>query len=162
MSTKYGQNFLLQSGVKKFVTYVNKFIPPKSLLIEIGPGTGNITKQLYKSHYLVGYEIDTSFISKLQGYNIIWKDFLKSNIQSRYFIGNLPFYCAKDILQLLDQLEFTTCIFIIGRYLYDRIKNIDNINYKVVLLDTISGKGYQPTCTMKTVVVMLSKNHAGI
>ena len=80
-----GQNFLKDENILKKISEsitTNK----QDLIIEIGPGTGALTKHLVnKNSQLVCYEIDTRMESILKKYEnnqtkIIYKDILESNI----------------------------------------------------------------------------------
>jgi 16S rRNA A1518/A1519 N6-dimethyltransferase RsmA/KsgA/DIM1 with predicted DNA glycosylase/AP lyase activity len=67
--------------------------------IEIGCGTGNITKVIPEPK--IGYEMDTSFALNLQIFNnIIFEDFTKAEVNNsfRVLVSNLPFNKAFDIL----------------------------------------------------------------
>lgn len=109
---KYGQNFLQDNGViNKIVSSLN--VSENDLIIEIGPGSGALTKKLAETGaFVLAYEIDReleSTLKPLQGekINVIFDDFLKRNIQNDikninydklYIIGNLPYYITTPII----------------------------------------------------------------
>ena len=82
-----GQNFLQDINVlTNIVKSAN--IKDNSLTIEVGPGSGNLTKEIAKvSNQVLCYEIDTTLkellkdnLSELDNVDIIYKDFLVSNV----------------------------------------------------------------------------------
>lgn len=111
---KFGQNFLTNDTIpNKIVSSSN--IKEDSLVIEIGPGAGALTKILAtKAKQVLAYEIDTSLedilAENLLGYNnveIIFDDFLNRDVSQDikkydykylYVIANLPYYITTPII----------------------------------------------------------------
>ena len=59
---RYGQNFLIDDNILKNITEVAE-ITSKDLVIEIGPGLGNLTEYiLNKASYALLVEIDSKMI----------------------------------------------------------------------------------------------------
>lgn len=112
---KFGQNFLQDNNI---LDKISKSINPNEndLIIEIGPGSGNLTKYLQKHHsYLLCYEIDISLKEKLESITnskttFIFKDFLETNIEDDinkiphenvYVVANIPYYITTPIIEKL-------------------------------------------------------------
>jgi len=106
-----GQNFLKDEQVLKKIA--NSFsINSNDLIIEIGPGTGALTKYLVqKSSSLLCYELDERLQPLLISFksdkcNIIFDDFLKRDLKQDikdtyehiYVIANIPYYITTPIL----------------------------------------------------------------
>ena len=112
---KFGQNFLNDKNIlQKIASTINP--NPNDLIIEIGPGSGNLTKYLQKFNcYLLCYEIDISLKETLDNLKndkttIIFKDFLESNIkedlqtipyENIYVVANIPYYITTPIIEKL-------------------------------------------------------------
>lgn len=115
-----GQNFLKEDSiVKKIVSCAN--IKEKTLVIEIGPGAGALTKVLSKqAQNVLAYEIDSRLEIILdkellhhENVKIIFDDFLKRNIKKDlenysydhlYVVANLPYYITTPIItKLIDE-----------------------------------------------------------
>ncbi len=112
---KYGQNFLVDDNIlRKIDDLIEK--ESKSLVIEIGCGSGKLTKVLCnKFDYVLGYEIDLEvkdiLFSNLLGfsnYEIIFDDFMNRDISldlQKYnynylaVIANIPYYITTLILE---------------------------------------------------------------
>lgn len=109
---KFGQNFL---NDKSIINNITSSINPTEddLIIEIGPGSGALTKNLVKyNSNLICYEVDKDLETTLNQITndktqIIFDDFLKRDIQSDiskidyknlYIIGNLPYYITTPII----------------------------------------------------------------
>jgi len=111
---KFGQNFLKDDTIpSKIISYSQ--IPEDTLVIEVGPGAGALTKKLANNcKQVLAYEIDTS-LEDILDYNlrnysnikIIYDDFLKRDIKQDlegyqykhlYVIANLPYYITTPIL----------------------------------------------------------------
>lgn len=111
---KYGQNFLKDDSIpNKIIEYSN--ILDNSLVIEIGPGAGILTKKLaIKAKYVLAYEIDISLKNRLNevlsdydNVKIVFDDFLNRDIKNDilsyeydhlYVIANLPYYITTPII----------------------------------------------------------------
>ena len=118
---KYGQNFLIDDNiVSKIVDFPVK---KRSLVIEIGPGDGRLTRYLcQKFDKVLAYEIDTDVEDKLNSnlnqydnYKIIFSDFLKRDVLSDlkneqydnlYVVANLPYYITTPIIEKVIELNF--------------------------------------------------------
>ena len=110
---KYGQNFLINDNVlNRIADSINP--TEDDLIIEIGPGSGTLTKKLKKYNAnLVCFEIDTDtkvFLDKLEDdkTRIIYEDILETNIneiissikyKDLYIVGNLPYYITTKIIK---------------------------------------------------------------
>ena len=108
-----GQNFLQDENILKEIANT---IPTNEsdLIIEVGPGTGALTKYLKgKKSFLICYEIDTRLKEILKKYEdhktkIIFQDFLQANIEEDisffpyeniYIIANIPYYITTPIIK---------------------------------------------------------------
>lgn len=105
-----GQNFLVDDNIKKkIVSSAN--IDEKSLIIEVGPGKGAISKYLVKLGVpVVAFEIDTRLreeLSKIENLEVVYGDFLsvdlnsvlsKYNYENVHLIANLPYYITTPII----------------------------------------------------------------
>lgn len=106
-----GQNFLKDENI---INKISDSINPNKddLIIEIGPGSGALTKKLVnKESDIICFEIDKrleSILNEIIASNlrIIYEDFLKIKIsdyiESKYkrvfFVGNLPYYITTAII----------------------------------------------------------------
>ena len=123
---KYGQNFL------KDTTILDKIIQSmpnnNNYMVEIGPGLGDLTKNLVKYKDMTAYEVDTDLISILKSkfaiqieegkLKLIHTDVLvawdkqKTLHDGKYdLIANLPYYIATNII--LRAFEDRNCEHII-------------------------------------------------
>lgn len=111
---KYGQNFISDVNLINSIISKSK-IAEKSLIIEIGPGAGALTKKLVETNNTVlSYEIDNELIpilkkqlSDYNNFNLINDDFLKRDLKKDvekyifeeiYVIANLPYYITTPII----------------------------------------------------------------
>jgi len=109
-----GQNLLVNQGIlDKIVTAAE--ITSNDLVLEIGPGTGNLTKKLIqKAGRVIAIEKDRRLVSELQstikksGTEIIEGDILKFNIgnlklkDGKYkVVGNIPYYITSQLIRII-------------------------------------------------------------
>lgn len=124
---KFGQNFLQD---KKIINDIVSSIDASEgdLVIEIGPGSGALTKCLALSGALVlAYEIDTELKKDLgilenDKVKIVFDDFLKRDIKedikdikynNLYIIGNLPYYITTPIVTKIIEEEIPLKVMVI-------------------------------------------------
>ena len=114
-----GQNFLQDEAVLKKIASSIK-TEKNDLIIEIGPGTGALTKYLKeKGSFLLCYELDERLKEILkkeenEKTKIIFKDFLEANIEEDskifpyeniFIIANIPYYITTPIIKHIIHLE---------------------------------------------------------
>ncbi len=135
---KYGQNFLKDDSIpRKIVEAAN--IPDDTLVIEIGPGAGALTKFLAtRAKQVLAYEIDDSLeeildtnLIGLDNVCVIYDDFLKRNIlkdlsnysySHLYVVANLPYYITTPIITGLVEsgLDIEKIVVMIQKEVADR------------------------------------------
>lgn len=110
----FGQNFLNDKQILEKIVRESK-IKEKSLVIEIGPGSGSLTKLLSQvSQNVLSYEIDNRLedildenLSDCHNVEIIFDDFLNRDIledikkyqyDNLYVVANIPYYITTPII----------------------------------------------------------------
>ena len=135
---KYGQNFLKDNTIPQKIIEISK-IMEDSLVIEIGPGAGALTKLLAKkAKQVIAYEIDDSLeeildheLLDFDNVHVVYDDFLKRNVQNDlhrytyshlYVIANLPYYITTPIITKLieDSLNVEKIIVTVQKEVADR------------------------------------------
>ena len=134
----FGQNFLQDKNIiKNIVDKTN--IKENSLVIEVGPGSGALTKELAQvAKYVLCYEIDTrleeTLDETLREYNniqIIYDDFLIRNIKEDindynydniYFVANIPYYITTPIIEkiIASKIDFNGVSVMVQKEVADR------------------------------------------
>ena len=115
---KYGQNFLIDDLVLDKII-LNADIQKGDLVIEIGPGLGNLTKRLCeRAGHVVAIEIDKNMVdiltkeyNKLENLTILNQDIMQANLNeiiSEFsdwhkvkVVANLPYYITTPIIMKL-------------------------------------------------------------
>lgn len=135
---KYGQNFLRDISIPRRIVDVAN-ISTDSLVVEIGPGAGILTKVLAsKARNVLCYEIDESLEpildSELISYDnvdIIFDDFLNRDIAKDiekyhyshlYVVANLPYYITTPIItKLIDaNIDLEKIVVMVQKEVADR------------------------------------------
>ena len=110
---KFGQNFLTDDNIINNIITRSE-VDKDTLVIEIGPGAGALTKKLSTvSKNVLCYEIDDTLkeildnnLQECDNVEIVFKDFLKSNpledikkyeYKKLYVVANLPYYIKIQI-----------------------------------------------------------------
>ena len=116
-----GQNFLTDKNIIKSIVDIG-YIANNDVILEVGPGTGNLTefifkknpKQIYaieKDYNLVNF-LNEKFEGKIKIINEDILNFKINNISNEKFIiyGNLPYNISTQILTqwIVDQQQFSS------------------------------------------------------
>ena len=174
LKKKFGQNFLIDKNIlKKIFNLINL----KNLnILEIGPGSGNLTSYILKSFpkYLTIIEIDNDLqenlkrkFSKFDNIEIIHGDFLKDNkiLNKKYdlVIANLPYNISSQILIKLSISKFrpNRMILMFQKEFADRLleKNLNSLNsiincfYKTKKHFEISNTSFYPVPKVKSAII---------
>lgn len=133
---KFGQNFLIDNNIlTKISDSINA--TENDLIIEIGPGSGALTKKLKaKNANLICFEIDKDtkiYLDKLEDKKtkIIYEDILATDIKESikninynnlYIVGNLPYYITTKIITTIINLELNPkeMVFMVQKEVADR------------------------------------------
>ncbi len=148
---KFGQNFLRDNHIVNKIVLESQ-IPEDTLVVEVGPGKGILTKELSKNvKNVLCYEIDEELqyeLIKLQEEytNVKFKfcDFLNSDLNSDlkkykykhlYFISNVPYYITTPILmKIMDsKLPFEKIVMMVQKEVGERFSaKPGNKNYSSI------------------------------
>ena len=139
-----GQNFLLNNDIIKKIVELGK-VTTQSNVIEIGPGTGNLTNEILKKNpkFFAAIEKDNNLYKELKSkykskielinqdvLSIDWKKYKNKNI---IVFGNLPYNISAKLLINWIMLEnsqniFNKFILMLQKEVADRI--VANVNSK--------------------------------
>ena len=143
MKKKFGQNFLKNQNVIENIINLLK-INEDSLIYEVGPGDGSLTKEIIKKKpkFFLAVEIDKSLKSNLdilfvnKNYKLIFDDAIKFD-ETNYFkknatiIANLPYNISlklliKWIFQYLSNQWFSEMILMFQKEVGERLTATEN------------------------------------
>lgn len=184
---KFGQNFIIDENIINSIIRIAN-LDKDTLVIEIGPGAGSLTCKLAESSgFVLCYEIDQSLKNILDeslrdvvNVNIIYKDFLKENINEELkkykyskicVVANLPYYITTPIVTKIidDKIPVEKMVIMVQKEVGDRFKATPNskdygslsvfLNYYFDIkkeLD-VSKNVFLPRPNVDSVVITLSK-----
>ena len=183
-----GQNFLIDKNIiDKIVNSID--LSDESLIIEIGPGSGALTKELVKlKSNVVSFEIDTrlreelsAIESEYKNLTIIYKDFMKENLKDflngmkyskLYFIANLPYYITTPIInKIINESDPDEMIFMVQKEVADRFLAVPSTkeynslsvflqyNYDISKVTLVSKNCFFPKPKVDSMVVKFSKRN---
>ena len=184
----FGQNFLKDSNViNKIVESID--IDKDTLLIEIGPGSGALSKKIIPlSGFALLYEIDVRLkeilydeLSENDNYKIIFNDFLLQDIKfdlqnynykKVYVVANLPYYITTPIITKLIKEVLPDKILIMvqdevasrlaskeGSKKYGMISVLIGSKYDVRKLFKVGRNCFLPVPNVDSAVISLIRNN---
>jgi len=149
---KFGQNFLID---KSIISKIILAMPKNSTIVEIGPGLGDLTKELLNNaQQVIAYEVDerlceylkSEFKGSLEDRSLelkcgdVLKEWEKNGSLAKepyYLVANLPYYIATNII--LKALEDGNC------------KGILTMVQKEVALKFASKEGKKEFCALSVI-----------
>ena len=183
---KYGQNFIIDNNIIQNI--INKSnIDKETMIIEIGPGAGSLTKKLGEvSKNVLAYEIDEKVKPILEkniypNTEIIYDDFLKRDIKKDlekynykklYVVSNLPYYITTPIVFKLieEKIEIQKIVVMVQKEVGDRfnakpktkqynaLSVIINYYFKVKKILDVSKNVFIPKPNVDSIVISMTKN----
>ena len=139
---KFGQNFLKDINIVKRIVDVSG-IDSNSLVIEVGPGGGGMTRELAsRAKNVLAYEIDNDLedelFKRLEGFDnvdVLFQDFLTSDLvndvanyeyDKLYFVSNVPYYITTPILLKIIEsgLDFNKIVIMVQKEVGDRFTTL--------------------------------------
>ena len=139
---KFGQNFLKDINIVKRIVDVSG-IDSNSLVIEVGPGGGVMTRELAsRAKNVLAYEIDNDLedelFKRLEGFDnvdVLFQDFLTSDLvndvanyeyDKLYFVSNVPYYITTPILLKIIEsgLDFNKIVIMVQKEVGDRFTTL--------------------------------------
>lgn len=178
---KLGQHFLHdENTVKKIVDAI--LLNKSRHMIEIGPGTGVLSKYLYRNDFdFKAIEIDTESLEYLRvnypDMNVLEGDFLKMDLQSiiekdTAIVGNFPYNISSQIffkvIENRDKVPFL--VGMIQKEVAERLKEKEGSKvygilsillqtyYDVEYLFTVNENVFTPPPKVKSAVIKLTRN----
>lgn len=182
---KFGQNFLQDNNIiRKIVETAN--IEKDSLIIEIGPGRGALTKYLVEKGQVLAYEIDTELKDYLEkefadnSVDFIFEDFLQRNIKEDikkykynklYVVANLPYYITTPIITKLieEQIDLEKMVVMVQKEVgerfsatkgtkdYSSITVFLNYFFKIKKEFIVSKNAFIPKPNVDSIIISLNK-----
>lgn len=184
---KYGQNFLNDQGILQKI-YTSISPNPNDLIIEVGPGSGNLTKWLQKYNCnIICYEIDKSLQEQLESIKnektqIFIKDFLEADLtadlstikyENLYVIANIPYYITTPIIKKITFANINPqgLVLMVQKEVADRLsakpKTKDygyitvllNYFYDIKKLFNVSKNCFYPRPNVDSAIIKLTPNN---
>lgn len=180
---KYGQNFLNNDKILDDLSN-SFFIEDNSMIVEVGAGSGVLTKRLItKNVPVISFEIDESlkeYLDKISCDNlsVVYKDFLSINLKDYldsykhiYFVANVPYYITTpiiskfideniipDVMVMTVQKEVAERLSAkVGTKNYGAISAILNYYYEVEYLFTVDRNNFYPVPNVDSAVIKFTK-----
>lgn len=136
---RYGQNFLIDENIISKIINAAK-IDDNTLVIEIGAGSGILTKALSKgAKHVLAYEIDKTLapilekkIKDIKNITLVYDDFLKRDVKADLnnyeyekliLVANLPYYITTPIIKKIinDKLNVFNIVIMIQKEVAERL-----------------------------------------
>ena len=159
--------------IKRFTEYSD--IRPDETVLEIGPGTGNITEALLnEARYLICIEKNPKYIPILEDrfktadtLKIIQDDALKTYLpKHERLVSNLPYMISEAFFQRTLRLSFKSATFIVSKGFaetllaepgekYTKLSWQAQLFYDITHHETVSSEAYFPEPRISTAIISL-------
>ncbi len=168
-----GQHYMID---KKLIRYIvdEAMLLPDDVVLEIGCGHGELTREIAKKCAVVAVDIEDNEIS---GKNII---FVKGNILELFsdlyekhgfnkIVANIPYNISEPLMRLIFKVNLETIILTVGKSFSEiltskdgRIGIIANELYDIEVLKKISPKSFRPMPRVESALVLLEQRDIDI
>ncbi len=185
---KFGQNFIKNEMIVEKIVEESEILDD-TLVIEVGPGRGILTKEICKkAKQVISYEIDLelkpfldSQFSSIENIQIIYDDFLKRDIKKDisqyqykeiYFIANVPYYITTPILmKMMNILDVSKIVMMVqkevgerfsaqcGSKSYSSISVYLNYFFDIKKLFVVDRSEFVPVPNVDSIVISLTRKN---
>lgn len=169
---KLGQHFLMDRGaISRIASYAD--LGPEDNVLEIGPGSGNLTEALAaRAGHVYAVEIDCDLAGQLSGrfanVQVINEDALKVELPHyNKIVSNLPYHISSKITYRLLSRAFDTAVLMYqwefakrlaastGSEDYGRLAMIVGFFCRIEILEKVSKMAFRPVPQVDSAVVRL-------
>ena len=179
---KYSQNFYKnRATLLDVIQSIN--ISKKDTVLDIGAGTGNITKELAKySDNVIAYELDSNLFNtlkkNLEEYSNVKarnEDFLITELPRKKFkiFSNIPFFLTSDIINKITDIKSNldqAFLFVqkesayryIGKSLNTQISTILSFKYSFSIIDTFKREDFKPIPSVDIVLLKIERKNTQV
>ena len=168
---QYSQHFTVDLKlIKRVVGYAE--LTKKDIVLEIGAGTGNLTKELLKkSKNVIAYEIDTAFTKKLESLksknlDIKYTDFVTSRLPKfDKIVANIPYNASEPILTKLMTHNFKVAVLLVGKRFAtilttakrgNRLSILAPAFFNVECLEDVPASAFDPAPSVSSTVIRMT------
>ncbi len=168
-----GQHYMID---KKLIKYIvdEAMLLPDDVVLEIGCGHGELTKEIAKKCKVVAVDIEDN---KIHGKNVI---FVKGNILEIFLglheeygfnkiVANIPYNISEPLMRLLFKVNIETTLLTVGKSFSEIIVERDNRMgiianelYDIEILKKISPKSFHPMPRVESALVLLEQRDIDI
>ena len=187
---QYGQIFLMDKNILDKIS--SSICPGKNdLIIEIGPGSGNLTKRLkeYKAS-LVCFEIDKSldkYLNLLEDdkTKVVYEDFMNINLdefvknynyENIYVIANIPYYITTPIIEKItfSNIKVKSLLLMVQKEVADRLSSTNgnreygyitvllNAFYNINKLFNVNRNSFYPVPNVDSAIIKLDSKECNL
>jgi len=169
---KLGQHFLMDRGaIERIAIYAE--LQPEDRVLEIGPGTGNLTEALVsRAGHVYAVEIDPDLAAQLSdrfsSVQVINGDALKVELpECNKIVSNLPYQISSGITYRLLSRPFDKAILMYqwefaqrmkaraGSEEYDRLAMVVGFLCRIEILEKVSKMAFRPVPQVDSAIVQL-------
>jgi len=149
------QHFMIDGNViKNIVDFAN--LSKNDIVLEIGSGSGNLTKELKKECKVVTVEIDDKFEADIKGnaLDISFPKFTK-------IVSNLPYSICEALFWKLLRYKFDLCVLTVPKSFFNKLGSASKLSlitwycYDVEFGFDVSSSAFKPVPKTKSCVFSL-------
>lgn len=163
----FQQHFMVNQEILAKIVQLAE-LKKNDLVLEIGAGSGNLTKELAKNCSVIVVEIDANFKEELESIpntKVYIDNFLKFRIQEKFnkIVSNIPYNLCEPLLWKLIRMEFEFTIFTVPNKflnsLNDKTSKLIYFKdiYKIEELLDVPKESFSPVPRTDSVVIKIIK-----
>ena len=164
---KFQQHFMVNQEIIARIIELAE-LKKDDLVLEIGAGTGNLTKELAKHSKVITFEIDIKFkkeLEAIQNVKVYIGNFLNFEIEEKFtkIVSNIPYNLCEPLLWKFLRLDFGFAILTVPEKFY---KTLNDESSKLIyfneifdiknLLD-VPKESFKPKPRTNSVVIKITK-----
>lgn len=160
----FDQHFISDKTIlKKIVGCAN--LKKKDIVLEIGAGTGNLTKLLVKKAKVIAIEKDLRFkgdLDKIKEVKVIYDNILDVNIPMfNKIVANIPYALSEPLINMFMNLNFEIAVLTISKRFFETLRKDSKLSliipyyFEIKKNFEVSREAFSPMPAMDSVVISL-------
>lgn len=163
-----GQHFLIDKEVLSQIIEISQ-IDSEDVILEIGGGTGILTKELAKKcKKLIVVEIDSELckiLAKVRNIQIFNSNILDiiDDLKFNKIVANIPYHISEPLMKKLLREDIESITFLVGEKFWrildskDKLSRMVSCFYKIENLKTVNPDSFNPRPRVKSSIILMKK-----
>jgi len=153
---------MINTTILKRIVYLAE-LKEKDVVLEIGPGTGNLTKLLAKKSKIVCVEKDCEISLAIENTEFLNANILEviETLEFNKIVSNIPYCISEPLFKKLFKSDFELAVLTVGMKFYELLMSehrfgiVSRAFFNVELIQEVPKSAFKPAPRVKSALIVL-------